>query len=174
LSDRIEGKDDSVRDVVVKSIEDVLNKRTPIGSIECFACKVIYNIMHESNLDESTAANALSELLSSDLELNERFIEALEYVHLYSRSRALWFYSKSRDEKDNYLFIHVKNALAELEQESKAYGREYMLRRLMLSYLSSYIAQTIGLDLHASTEELYYLLRKMHELEHAIAGLLRD
>ncbi len=162
-----------VRDIVVKCIEDVLSKRTSTGSIECFVCKVIYSIMHSSNLDESTAADALSELLSSDTALNERFIEVLEYVHLYSRARALWFYSKSREEKDNYLSIHVKNALAELEQEFKVYGKEYMLRRLMLLYLSSYIAQIIGLDLHASTEELYYLLRKRNDLEHTIAKLLQ-
>ncbi len=165
---------DSARDIVLKEIDDVLSKRTSIASIECFACKVIRSIMHHTGMDESTAADTLSELLSSDNELNERFIYALEYVHLYSRARALWFYSKGREEKDNYLSMHIKNALAELEHESKGYGKEYIARRLMLSYLSSYIAQIIGLDLHASTEELYYLLRKRDDLEHAIARFIRE
>jgi hypothetical protein len=35
-----------------------------------------------------------------------------------------------------------------------------LLRKLLLAYLGLYIAQTIGVDYHAATEELYYLLRK--------------
>jgi hypothetical protein len=30
----------------------------------------------------------------------------------------------------------------------------------VLAYISLYLAQTIGVDYHAATEELYYLLRK--------------
>lgn len=164
----------SARDIVLKEVEDVLSKKASIASIECFVCKVIRSIMHSTGMDESSAADTLSELLSSDKELSERFIYTLEYVHLYSRGRALWFYSKDREEKDNYLAMHVRNVLAELEHESKGYGKEHIIRRLMLSYLSSCIAQIIGLDLHASTEELYYLLRKRDDLEHDIARFIHD
>ena len=157
-----------VRSIVVKSIDGILNGYTDVSSIECFVCRVIYDIMKNADMDESTAAYNLSEVLSSDRELNERFIAAVEYVHLYSRARALWFYSKSREEKDNYLATHIKNALLELEYEGNVYGREYIVRRLLLAYLFSYIAQIVGMDLHASTEEVYYVLRGKSTLEHEL------
>ncbi len=157
-----------VRSIVVKSIDGILNGYTDVSSIECFVCRVIYDIMNNADMDESAAADKLSEILSSDRELNERFIAAVEYVHLYSRARALWFYSKSKEEKDSYLATHIKNALLELEYEGNEYGREYIVRRLLLAYLSSYIAQIVGMDLHASTEEIYYMLRGSSMLEHEL------
>ena len=43
------------------------------------------------------------------------------------------------------------------------FSPEILLRKLLLVYLSLYIAQTIGVDYHAATEELYYILRKDEE-----------
>lgn len=163
------------REIVAREIESA---RKGMGSssnngVECFACHVIRAIMHGCDLDESAAADMLSQMLDEDEMLNERFIDAVEYLHLYSRGRALWFYGRSRREKDDYLAMHVKNALTELEHELRDHGREAPLRRLLLSYLSIYIAQMIGMDLHAGTEEVYYLLRRNYGLEQDIAELLR-
>ncbi|MDW8275288.1 MAG: hypothetical protein RMJ59_02750 [Candidatus Nitrosocaldus sp.] len=165
-----------VRDIIAREVEgaESKSKSKSMGvGVECFACHIIYSVMRECDMDEATAADMLSQVLSDDPELNERFIKAVEYVHLYSRGRALWFYSKGRVEKDDYIATHVKNAMAELEHEAREYGRDAVLRRLLLSYLSTYIAQIIGMDLHASTEELYYLLRKRGELEQEVDGLIK-
>lgn len=161
---------------VKSKVRDIISREVGIkdmdARVECFACHVMYKVMHECNLDEATAADLLSQVLSEDSALNERFIQAMEYLHLYTRARAIWFYSKDRVEKDSYLAMHVKNAIAELEHEAREYGKDVMLRRLLLSYLSTYIAQIIGMDLHASTEELYYLLRKKGELEQEIGKMI--
>ncbi|MEM4705832.1 MAG: hypothetical protein QW053_04740 [Candidatus Nitrosocaldus sp.] len=157
---------------VKSKVRDIISREVSIkdmdARVECFACHVMYTVMRECNMDEATAADLLSQVLSEDSALNERFIQIMEYLHLYTRARAIWFYSKDRVEKDSYLAMHVKNAIAELEHEAREYGKDVMLRRLLLSYLSTYIAQIIGMDLHASTEELYYLLRKKGELEQEI------
>ncbi|MEM0030557.1 MAG: hypothetical protein QW572_04265 [Candidatus Nitrosocaldus sp.] len=155
-----------VKDIITREVDNAKERRRM--NVDCFACHVMYKVMHECNVDEDTAADLLSQVLSEDSALNERFIQAMEYLHLYTRARAIWFYSKDRVEKDSYLTMHVKNAIAELEHEAREYGKDVMLRRLLLSYLSTYIAQIIGMDLHASTEELYYLLRKKGELEQEI------
>lgn len=168
------GLEAKAREIVAREVDDARSTGSRLGSgNECFACHVIYAIMNGCNTDEATAADLLSQVLSDDPLLNERFIDALEYVHLYSRARALWFYSKDRISKDDYLSMHVKNAIAELEHELKEYGREAVMRRLILSYISTYIAQVIGLDLHASMEEVYYLLRKNDELEEEMVDLLK-
>ncbi|MEO9364670.1 MULTISPECIES: hypothetical protein [Candidatus Nitrosocaldus] len=157
-----------VRDIIAREV----GSKSIDTKVECFACHVMYTVMRECNMDEATA-DLLSQVLSEDSALNERFIQAIEYLHLYSRARALWFYSKDRVEKDAYLAMHVRNAIAEIEHEAREYGNDTVLRRLLLSYLSTYIAQVIGMDLHASTEELYYMLRKNGELEEEIKRILR-
>ncbi len=161
-----------VREIIAREVDDVKGKGIGSG-VECFACHVIYTVMSECGIDEATAADLLSEVLSEDPSLNDRFIQAMEYLHLYSRARALWFYSKDRVEKDDYLMMHVRNAIAEIEYEAREYGNDAVFRRLLLSYLSTYIAQIIGMDLHASTEELYYLLRKKGELEEEIERVIK-
>jgi hypothetical protein len=40
------------------------------------------------------------------------------------------------------------------------------LRKLLLSMISLEIAKNIGIDYHASTEELYYFMRKNDEETH--------
>ncbi|NDB33527.1 MAG: hypothetical protein EB160_08920, partial [Nitrososphaeria archaeon] len=52
------------------------------------------------------------------------------------------------------------NVLDELGTDLVQYSSDILLRKLLLAYLSLYIAQTIGVDYHAATEELYYILRK--------------
>lgn len=159
-----------VRDIIAREVVGIKG----MDEVECFACHVMYTVMRECNIDEVTAADMLSQVLSEDSALSDRFIQAIEYLHLYSRGRALWFYSKDRREKDTYLAMHVRNVIADIEYEAKEYGNDAVLRRLLLSYLSTYIAQIIGMDLHASTEELYYLLRKRGELEEEIWRVLKD
>ncbi|MFM7796944.1 MAG: hypothetical protein ACKO7N_09290, partial [Candidatus Nitrosotenuis sp.] len=57
----------------------------------------------------------------------------------------------------------LTNVLDELSSDLIVFSPEILLRKLLLVYLSLYIAQTIGVDYHAATEELYYILRKDEE-----------
>ena len=40
------------------------------------------------------------------------------------------------------------------------YGPDVILRKLLTSFISLEIATNIGIDYHASTEELYHFMRK--------------
>jgi hypothetical protein len=70
------------------------------------------------------------------------------------------FAMRERESKDAYLNAYFGNVLDELKTDMSQYSPEILLRKLLLAYLSLYIAQTIGVDYHAATEELYYILRK--------------
>lgn len=161
---------DSIKEIINKEIEKIAKEPNVVS--DCMPCYIITTLSSILNVSEEEAAAMLSNILSEDVSLNTRFIEVMEVVHMKLRNRALRFYNKSREEKDKYLELYIKNALIELNNEISSYGKEVTLRKLILNYLSHYIAQTLGLDLHPSTEELYYILRKEKKMEDLISELL--
>ena len=72
----------------------------------------------------------------------------------------LQFSFKSREAKDRYIDANIKNIISELSIEIKNFGMEIVLRKLLLSLMSVQLAQNIGVDHHAATEELYYYMKK--------------
>lgn len=70
------------------------------------------------------------------------------------------FSIKSREAKDRYIDANIKNVISELVVDIKNYGKELVLRKLLLSLISVQLAQNIGVDHHAATEELYYYMKK--------------
>jgi hypothetical protein len=73
------------------------------------------------------------------------------------------FAIKSREAKDRYLDSQFKNALDELFADTANYGVDVVFRKLIMSYIALEIAQNLGIDYHAATEELYYYMRKRDE-----------
>jgi hypothetical protein len=110
--------------------------------------------------------------LTSYAALNEEFINIVEEVHMRSRTKALNFYSRSREAKDRYVESYFKNALTELHTDAAKHGGNTALRKIVLNYLSAYLAQTLGVDFHASTEELYYILRKYEDFDNYLEDFL--
>ena len=76
------------------------------------------------------------------------------------------FAIKSREAKDKYIYSNFKNTIAELHSDLINYGPDIALRKLLLSMISLEIAKNIGIDYHASTEELYYFMRKNDQETH--------
>jgi hypothetical protein len=111
-------------------------------------------------VSESDASEMLSEILSNDFELNDLFIQMVENIHMKQRMMAIPFSIKSRDAKDRYIDSNFKNVLAELSSDLINYGCDIVLRKLLMSSIALEIAQNIGIDYHAATEELYYYMRK--------------
>jgi hypothetical protein len=70
------------------------------------------------------------------------------------------FAIKTRESKDKYISSNLKNTLAELHADVLNYGPDIALRHLLVSMISLEIAKNLGIDYHASTEELYYFMRK--------------
>lgn len=88
----------------------------------------------------------------------------VEKIHMKDRLMGVRFSTKSREAKDRYIDANIKNTISELSTEIKNYGAEIALRKLLLSLISVQLAQNIGVDHHAATEELYYYMKKMKTL----------
>ncbi|VFJ13422.1 conserved protein of unknown function [Candidatus Nitrosocosmicus franklandus] len=86
----------------------------------------------------------------------------IEYIHMKRRMMGTIFALKTREAKDSYILSNLKNTLEELQSDMICYGVDIVLRKLLLTMIYLDIAKNIGIDHHASTEELYYVVRK-HE-----------
>ncbi|MGI8720080.1 MAG: hypothetical protein ACR2KF_06110 [Nitrososphaeraceae archaeon] len=89
--------------------------------------------------------------------LNERFIEMIEKIHMKERLMGSQLSIKNREAKNRYMDANIKNVISELSIDIKNYGLKLVLRKLLFSLISVRLAQSIGVDHHAATEELYYM-----------------
>jgi len=138
----------------------------------CVACHMIFTMVNRLGTNEQDAADLLSQVLTNYPALNDEFIDLVEDIHMRSRMKASSFYNRSREAKDRYVESYFKNALTELQTDAAKHGANTALRKIMLNYLSSYLAQTLGIDFHASTEELYYVLRKHEDFDNYLEDFL--
>jgi hypothetical protein len=128
-------------------------------------------------ISEQDAADLLSEVLLDNNQLNDQFIEMVENVHMKQRTMGLTFVLKSREAKDRRIESQFKNTLNETLGDASHYGSEIVLRKLIMSQIALELAQNIGIDYHAATEELYYYMRKKDtethtELMHLIKSII--
>ncbi|HVX02162.1 MAG TPA: hypothetical protein VHA09_03330 [Nitrososphaera sp.] len=73
------------------------------------------------------------------------------------------FSIKTREAKDRYIDSQFKNALDELLGDAANFGTELALQKLVMVHIALQIAQNLGIDYHAATDELYYYMRKCNE-----------
>jgi len=154
--------------LIGSEITRVLSNSSLIGYGGCAACHVLFKLVKSLSLSESDAADLLSQALFEDPQLNERFIEMVEKIHMKERMMGVQFSIKSREAKDRFIDANLKNALSELTFDIKQYGKELVLRKLLLSLVTVQLAQNIGVDHHAATEELYYFMKKNIESDNLI------
>jgi hypothetical protein len=132
----------------------------------CAACHVLFTLVDRMGLSETDAADLLSEILTERPALNDRFIEMVESIHMKQRMAGVTFSIKTREAKDRYIDSQFKNALDELLSDSASFGAELAIRKLVVAHISLQVAQNLGIDYHAATEELYYYMRKHGEETH--------
>lgn len=137
----------------------------------CVACHMIFRLKEKLESSEQNAADLLSEVLTSDSILNREFIDVVEKIHMNDRHLG-GIALRERESKDNNLEAYFSNILDELTSDLITSSHQIILRKLLLSYLALYLAQTIGVDYHAATEELYYLLRKDDSKNSKISQLI--
>jgi hypothetical protein len=153
-------KIDSASRLIDSEITRVLSNSSLIGYGGCAACHVLFKLIKTLSLSESDAGDLLSQALFEDPQLNDRFIEMVEKIHMKERMMGVQFSIKSREAKDRFIDADLKNVIAELSFDIKQYGKELVLRKLLLSLVTVQLAQNIGVDHHAATEELYYFMKK--------------
>jgi hypothetical protein len=148
-----------VSNMIKEEIKKIQSHQTDLHG-GCAACNIIFSLKNRLASSEQDCADMLSQVLTDDPSLNQHFIEVVEQIHMTERNMASTFALRDRESKDSYLDAYFTNVLDELRSDLSHYSHDMLLRKLLLSYLGLYIAQTIGVDYHAATEELYYLLRK--------------
>lgn len=148
-----------IRNLIKEELEKIRTHRTELHQ-GCAACHVMFSLKEKLDIPEQDCADLVSELLSEDAVLNEKFVQTVEQIHMVERHLGGSFALRERESKDAYLDAYFANVLEELGSDLNHFSHQTLIRKLLLAYLSLYIAQTIGVDYHAATEELYYLLRK--------------
>jgi len=150
-------------EIMKTEIANVSRNPSIIKGNGCAACHVLFAVKNKMEVSEQDAADLLSEILLENTALNDEFIGLVENVHMRARYMGSTFVIKDREAKDRYIESNFRNALAELLSDSASYGTEIVLRKLILSNIALTIAQNLGIDYHAATEELYYYMRKHDE-----------
>jgi hypothetical protein len=151
---------EGARQIISKEIQNIQNNPFVIKENGCAACHVLFSLSKELQISEQDASDMLSETLFENLPLNDSFIEMVESIHMKRRMTGTAFAIKTRESKDKYIYSNLKNTLAELHADVLNYGPDIALRHLLMSTISLEIAKNLGIDYHASTEELYYFMRK--------------
>ena len=68
------------------------------------------------------------------------------------------------NQKNRYINSQIKDGLYDLDADLANFGKDIVMRKLLITYLSFQLAQSVGVDHHAAKEELYYYIRtKDHE-----------
>jgi hypothetical protein len=154
-----QSNEDIAKQIILKEINNVSTNSSIIKENGCSACHILFNLMDNMRISESDASDLLSQVLSDDPKLNDRFIEMVEKIHMKQRMMGISFSIKTREAKDRYIASNFKNLLAELSSDLINYGSDIVLRKLLASSIALQLAQNIGIDYHAATEELYYYMR---------------
>ncbi len=64
------------------------------------------------------------------------------------RRMGVSFSIKSRDSKNRYINSQMKDGLYELDVDLVNYGKDIVMRKLLVTYLSLQLAQSVGVDHH--------------------------
>ena len=160
-------KDDIAKQIILNEINSVCANPAVIKQNGCAACHILFRLVDKMQINESDAANLLSEILLHNPKLNDLFIEMVENIHMKQRTMGIPFSIRRREAKDRYIESNFKNLLEELSSDIINYGTDIVLRKLLTSAIALEIAQNIGIDYHAATEELYYYMRKEDQTTHA-------
>lgn len=149
--------------IISKAIRNVQDNPRVVRENGCAACHILFILAEEMKVSEQDASDLLSEVLTKNLNLDDEFIAMVENIHMKRRMMGNVFAIKTREAKDKYIYSNFKNAIAELHLDMINYGPDATLRKLLMSSISLEIAKNIGIDYHASTEELYHYMRRNHQ-----------
>lgn len=152
--------------IISQEVDAVRADPSRVKGNGCAACHVLFTITGRMDISESDAADLLTEVLLEKPSLNDRFIEMVENIHMKQRMAGVTFAIKTREAKDRYIDSQFKNALDELFGDKVNFGVDLVLRKLVMVHIALQMAQDIGIDYHAATEELYYYMRKHDQETH--------
>ena len=149
--------------IISKAIMHVQSNPQVVRENGCAACHVLFVLAEKMNVSEQDASELLSDVLAKFPELDNEFIVMVENIHMKKRMMGNVFAIKTREAKDKYIYSNFKNTIAELHSDVINYGPDVTLRKFLMSLISLEIAKNIGVDYHASSEELHHYMRRNHQ-----------
>ena len=155
-------REEIAKSIILQEIHQIDSDPSKVKENGCAACHILFTVVNKLQISEQDASELLSEILSKDPKLNDLFIEMVESIHMKQRMIGITFSIKTRQAKNRYIDMNFKNFLEELSTDLVNHDTDIVLRKLFLSSMSLQLAQNIGIDYHAATEEIYYYIRK-HE-----------
>ena len=155
-----ENNENIAKKITSEEINRVNTNPSTIKVSGCAACHVLFSLVDKMHVNESESSDLLSQILFDDQKLNESFIEMVENAHMKQRMMGVTFSIKTRESKDKFIDSNLRNVLSELSADLVNYGTDIVLRKLVITSISLEIAQNLGIDYHAATEELYYYMRR--------------
>ena len=167
-------KHDIAKNLIEQEINAVMMMPTRVRENGCVACHILFTLVNRMRISEASASDQLSEILTHDPNLNEKFIDVVEKIHMKQRMMGVSFSLKSRDSKNRYINSQMKDGLYELDVDLVNYGKDIVMRKLLVTYLSLQLAQSIGIDHHAAKEELYYYMRTKDNETHTMLTEFMD
>jgi len=163
-----------VKKLIEEELNAILVTPTRVRENGCVACHILFTLVNRMGISEAEASDQLSEGLTHDQNLNENFIDVVEKIHMKQRMMGVPFSLKSRDSKNRYINSQMKDGLYELDVDLMNYGKDIVMRKLLITYLSLQLAQSIGIDHHAAKEELYYYMRTKDNETHTMLTEFMD
>jgi hypothetical protein len=103
------------KNLIEQEINTVMMMPTRIRENGCVACHILFTLVNRMGISEASASDQLSENLTHDRNLNEKFIDVVEKIHMKQRMMGLSFSLKSRDSKNRYINSQMKDGLYELD-----------------------------------------------------------
>jgi hypothetical protein len=167
-------KHDIPKNLIDQEINAVMMMPTRVRENGCVACRILFTLVNRMGISEASASDHLSEILTHDQNLNEKFIDVVEKIHMKQRMMGVSFSLKTRDSKNRYINSQMKDGLYELDIDLVNYGKDIVMRKLLITYLSLQLAQSIGIDHHAAKEELYYYMRTKDNETHTMLTEFMD
>jgi hypothetical protein len=163
-----------VKRLIEQEINSVLENPTRVKENGCVACHILFTLVDRMRISEADASDQLSEILFHDQNLNEIFIDIVEKIHMKQRMMGVSFSIKNHESKNRYIKSQMKDGLYELDADLMNYGKDIVMRKLLITYLSLQLAQSIGVDHHAAKEELYYYMRTKDQETHTMLTEFMD
>ena len=95
--------EDMARNIISDEINNAQVNPSVIKQNGCAACHILFTLVDRLQLNEADASDLLTEVLSTDPNLNDNFIEMVENIHMKQRTMGIPFSIKTRQAKDRFI-----------------------------------------------------------------------
>jgi hypothetical protein len=78
-------KHDTPKSLIEQEINAVMMMPTRVRENGCVACHILFILVNRMRISEASASDQLPEILTHDQNLNEKFIDVVEKIHMKQR-----------------------------------------------------------------------------------------